>query len=178
MATKHSQAQRLAAEAAQPQPYARGTRGGSITGAYRMQPDDLPGGRYLGTIHGVITQGVEALTPLAHIAGLARPLALAPEDVDALVRLSGSPFASDWVGRKVEVRAVRIDGQRVVRLYAPGAAALPVDQPVRPAPPRRGLRTALGFILILALGLLGVYLVEQGPALWSLLQDMLASIGR
>jgi len=178
MSTKSSQAQRLAAEAAQPQTYARGERSEIITSAYRMQPADLPAGEYLGTIHGVTTQGVEALTPLAHIEGLAKPLALAPEDVAVLVRLSGSPFASDWVGRKVELRVVRVDGQRVVRLYVPGSAALPVDQPPKPAPRRRGLRTALGFVVILALALLAVYLVEQGPALWSLLQDMLASIGR
>lgn len=178
MSTKSSQAQRLASEAAQPQPYVRGERSAAITSAYRLQPDDLPVGQHLATIRGVTTQGVETLTPLAHIEGLTLPLALAPEDVDALVRMSGSPFASDWVGRKVELRVVRVDGQRIVRLYAPGAAGPPIDRPPRPAPRRRGLRTALGFVLILALALLAVYLVEQGPALWTLLQDMLSSIGR
>ncbi|HRW48034.1 MAG: hypothetical protein M9936_20615 [Caldilinea sp.] len=178
MSTKSTQAERIAAEAAQPRADARRPRGDVIATAYRLQPDDLPEGLYTGKIHAITTQGVEALTPLAHLEGLAKPLALEAEDVTTLVRTSGSPFTSDWIGCKVDVRVVRIDDRRVVRLYAPGEPAPPVDRPARPKPRRRGLRSALGFVLILALALLAVYLVEQGPALWTLLQDMLSSIGR
>ncbi len=178
MATKSSQAQRIAAEAAQPRADAQRARSEIMATAYRLQPDDLPNGFYTGKIHAITTQGVETVTPLVHLEGLARPLALDAEDVATLVRMSGSPFTSEWIGRTVEARAVRIDGQRVVRLYAPGAATLPIDRPAAPAPRRRGLRTVVGFLLILVLALLAVYLVEQGPALWTLLQDMLTSIGR
>lgn len=178
MSTKSSQAERIAAESAQPRVDTRRARGDAITAAYRLQPDDLPEGLYTGRVHAITTQGVEALTPLAHLEGLTKPLALGAEDVATLMRVSGSPFTSDWIGARVDVRVVRIDGRRVVRLYAPGESAPPVDRPARPKPRRRGLRSALGFVLILALALLAVYLVEQGPALWTLLQDMLSSIGR
>lgn len=178
MSTKQSQAQRIAAEAAQPGADARRPRGDAVATAYRLQPDDLPDGSFTGKIHAITTQGIEALTTLAHMERLAKPLALSAEDVATLVRMSGSPFTSEWIGRTVEVRAVHLEGQRTLRLYAPGEATPPVDRPARPAPRRRGLRTAVGFVLVLALALLAVYLVEQGPALWTLLQDMLSSIGR
>ncbi len=178
MSTKSSQAERIAAEAAQPRVDTRRARGDAITTAYRLQPDDLPEGLHTGKIHAITTQGVEALTPLAHLEGLTKPLALAAGDVATLMRVSGSPFTSDWIGVKVDVRVVRMDDRRVVRLYAPGEPAPPVDRPARPKPRRRGFRSALGIVLILTLALLAVYLVEQGPALWTLLQDMLSSIGR
>ncbi len=180
MADKTTQSARIAAEMANtPSRAAVSGRASAIADRYRLAPEELPGGRLVGRIQGIATQGVEALTTLAHIEGALKPLALGADDVEVLVRLTGSPFASDWVGVRVEARAVRIDGVRMVRLFAPGASGPPVDVPETPRPSRRkNIITALGILLIIAVALLAVYLVEQGPALWTLLQDMLSSIGR
>ena len=178
MSTKSTQAQRIAAEAAQMRGDEHKARGHVAVAAYRLQANDLPEGFTTAKIHAITAQGVEALTPLAHMEGIAKPLALDAEDVNTLMRMSGSPFTADWIGRTVEVRTVRRNGPHVLRPYAPGAPPPPVVQPAPPAPRRRGLRSAVGFVLILGLALLAVYLVEQGPALWTLLQDLLSSIER
>lgn len=180
MANKITQSQRIAAEAAHtPSSDVVSGRAVAIVDRYRLQPDDLPGGRVAGRIHGVSTQGVEALTSLAYIEGVTKPLALSGEDVERLVRMTGSPFASDWIGCKVEVRVVRSDGRREVRLFAPGMAGPPVDTPARPkGKRRRSLWTALAFLVIVLAALLLVYGVEQGPALWSLVEQSISSFGR
>lgn len=174
MTDKRTQAVRLAAEAAHTPAHATiSGRGVSTVERYRLQPDDLPGGEWEGRVHSVNTQGVEALTPLIYIEGLAKPLALSSDDVQTLVRMTGSPFAGDWIGCKVVVRAVRIDAQRVVRLYAPGMAGLPVDLPTVPRPRRRRRAwLALSLLLVLiALSVWLVYAVEQRALLWAFLQQ-------
>jgi len=180
MADKRTQSTRLAAETAHtPAHYKGGGRAVEVVARYRLQPDDLPGGEWEGRIHSVNTQGVEALTPLVFVEGLAKPLALSDDDVQTLVRMTDSPFAGTWIGHKVVVRAVRIEGQRVLRLYAPGAAGLPVDVPLLPRPKRRK-RSWLALSLLLALIALSVWLVyavEQRALLWAFLQQAVATPG-
>lgn len=180
MANKTDQAKRLAAENLHtPSSDEITGRAASVVGRYRLQPDDLPGGCHAGQIHSINTQGVEALTPLVYITGLAKPLALSETDVQTLVRMSDSPFSSDWIGRMVEVRAVRMDGERRLRLYAPGAADLSVDES---SPPHRRQRTALLgalFALIVAVSAMLIVFTEQIAALWTLLEETIPSfLGR
>lgn len=180
MTDKRTQAARLAAETAHtPTQSAVQGRAVSIVTRYRLQPDDLPGGRWEGRIHSVNTQGVEALTPLVFIEGLTKPLVLSTDDMQALLRMTDSPFANDWIGYKVEVRTVRLDGQRVLRLYAPGMDGLPVDIPVTPRR-QRSKRIWLALSLLLALIALSVWLVyavEQRTLLWTFLQQAVTAPG-
>ncbi|HAJ37598.1 MAG TPA: hypothetical protein DCL15_18170 [Chloroflexi bacterium] len=180
MTDKRTQALRLAAESTHtPARSAISGRAVSVIERYRLQPDDLPGGEWEGRIHSVNTQGVEALTPLAFIEGLAKPMALSDEDMHTLLRMTDSPFANDWIGCKVVVRAVRIDAQRVLRLYAPGMVGLPVDIPVAASRPRHR-RPWLAVSLLLALIALSVWLVyavEQRTLLWAFLQQAVTTPG-
>lgn len=175
MANKIAQSQRITAEMRHAPPTEEvAGRAVSLMARYRLQPDDLSGGRYTGRIHSIKTQGVEALTALAYITGLAKPLSLSGRDVETLVRMSDSPFTVDWIGHTVEVRVVELDGQRSLQLFAPGAAdfagaALPMSRP-----PQRPLLTAATFIAILMVAALLVLLAEQGAALWSLLEELIA----
>jgi len=178
MSTKHTQAQRIAAEVTQ-------TRGDGHNGrsrvpmlAYRLQADDLPEGSLTAKIHAVTSQGVEVPTTLAHLEGFTKPLTLDAEDMNTLMRMTGSPFAADWIGCTVEVRSVRCEGQYVLRLSVPGAPGAPAARLATPKPRRHRLRSAAGFVLILILALLAVYLAEEGTVLWTVLQDMLSSIER
>jgi len=180
MTDKRTQAVRLAAEATHtPAHAAVSGRAVSVIERYRLQPDDLPGGEWEGRIHSVNTQGVEALTPLVFIEGLAKPLALSADDMQTLLRMTDSPFASDWIGCKVVVRAVRINAQRVLRLYAPGMAGLPVDLPAAPRPRRRRRAwLALSLLLtLIALSVWLVYAVEQRTLLWAFLQQAVTTPG-
>jgi len=174
MAEKASQSVRIAAEAANTPPYsAVSGRAVGVVERYRLQPADLPSGLWEGRVHSITTQGVEALTTLAFVEGLAKPLALHDDDVQTLVRLTDSPFAGDWIGCKVVVRAVRCDGERVLRLYAPGAAAPPVDV-LAPPRPRRRKHTWSVLVFLLALVALSVWLiyaVEQRTLLWTLIEQ-------
>ncbi|MFN3983607.1 MAG: hypothetical protein ACK4SA_24825 [Caldilinea sp.] len=176
MANKVAQAKRLAEENLHtPSLDEIAGRAASVIGRYRLQPDDLPSEGYVGQIHSINTQGVEALTPLVYITGLAKPLALSEIDVQTLVRISDSPFSSDWIGRTVEVRAVRMDGERRLRLYAPGAVSWPIDEP---SPPYRRQRTALIgalFVLIVAITAMLIVFTEQIVALWTLLEEAITS---
>lgn len=180
MADKTTQAMRLAAEAAHtPAPHTWRGRAAGVVGRYRLQPDDLPGGRWEGRIHSINTQGVEALTSLLFIEGLAKPLALHGDDVETLVRMTGSPFPGDWIGGKVEVRAVRIAGERVLRLYAPGAVAPPVDLPAPPRPKRRRrpwlvLAIVLLLVVLAAAGWL-FFFAEQQALLWTFVEQTFIS---
>jgi hypothetical protein len=177
MTNKTAQAQRIAAEMQHTPPAEEiAGRAASLIAHYRLQPDELPDGRHTGRIHSLNTQGVEALTPLAYITGLAKPLPLTEGDVETLVRMSDSPFANDWIGRTVEVRVVSIDGQRVTRLFAPGAVAPPVAPLSAPRTNRRPLLTAVGFVLLLVATALLVLLTEQGVVVWSLLEELFATL--
>lgn len=177
MANKTAQAKRLAAENLHtPSSDEIAGRATSVVGRYRLQPDDLAGGRHIGQIHSINAQGVEALTPLVYITGLAKPLALSKADVQTLVRMSDSPFSSDWIGRTVEARAVRIDDARVLRLYAPGAAGLPVDAPSSPRhSDRRQALAATLFVVLAAVAALLLVFAEQAAALWTLLEQTIQS---
>ncbi|HHY54832.1 MAG TPA: hypothetical protein GYA08_05290 [Chloroflexi bacterium] len=180
MADKSTQAARLAAEVTHtpPQSAVQG-RAVSVVTRYRLQPDDLPNGQWEGRIHSVNTQGVEALTPLIFIEGLTKPLVLSADDIQTLLRMTDSPFASDWIGCKVVVRAVRVDGQRVLRLYAPGMAGPPVDMPVAPRRrhPRRLWLTLSLLLALIALSVWLVYAVEQRTLLWTFLQQAVTTPG-
>lgn len=180
MADKRTQSARFAAERAHTPMHDRVSgRAVEVVAHYRLQPDDLPGGQWEGRIHSVSTQGVETLTPLVFVEGLTKPLALSDDDVQTLMRMTDSPFAGEWVGRRVVLRAVRSDGARVLRLYAPGAAGLPVDVPLLPRPKRRK-RSWLALSLLLALIALSVWLVyavEQRALLWAFLQQAVATPG-
>lgn len=178
MTDKRTQAMRLAAEAMHtPAHSVVSGRAVSVIERYRLQPDDLPGGEWEGRIHSVNTQGVEALTPLVFIEGLAKPLTLSAEDMQTLLHMTDSPFASDWIGCKVVVRAVRIDAQRVLRLYAPGMASLPVDLPAAPRPRRRAWLTLSLLLALIALSVWLVYAVEQRTLLWTFLQQAVTTPG-
>ncbi len=176
MVNKAAQSQRIAAEV-QNAPSAEDVAGraASIVGRYRLQPDDLPGRRHVGRLHSINTQGVEALTPLAYITGLTKPLPLSDRDVETLVRMSDSPFAGDWIGRTVELHVVESDGTRSVRLFAPGSVAVPFA--VRPASndAHRPLLTAAALIAILIVAALLVLFAEQGAVVWSLLEELFAT---
>lgn len=177
MVNKAAQADRLVAEMRHtPSAEEVAGRAASVVGRYRLQPDDLPAGRHTGQIHSINAQGVEALTPLVYISGLNKPLALSEADVQTLVRMSDSPFSGDWIGRTVEVRTVRIDNARMLRLYAPGAAGLPVDTPPPPAHAgkRQALLSAL-FVVVVAVAALLLVFAEQVASWWTLLEQAIAS---
>lgn len=180
MANKAAQAQRLDAEMRHaPSAKEITGRATSVIRRYRLQPDDLPTGRHIGQIHSINTQGVESLTPLVYISGLTKPLALSGADVQTLVRISNSPFSTDWIGHTVEVHAVRIDNTRVLRLAAPGATDLPVDIPMSPRRNHRRqlLFTAL-FVVAVAVATLLLIFVEQAAAVWTLLEQTIQSFLR
>lgn len=165
MARKISQAQRVAAEQSQ-----RSAKVPDIVETrYRLQPEDLTYVRRM-QIRAVTSQGIESVTPLLHLDGAPKPLALTPDDIRTLVLLTGSPVYNEWPGHEVELRIVRRGDRHVIGIFAPGTRV--VDEPlVQAPPPRRRLSTAVLFLLFLAAAALSVYLVEQGPALWTSLQE-------
>jgi hypothetical protein len=102
MSSKIGQSERIAAEMQfAPSPEDIAGRAAWIVNRYRLQPLDLPEGRFVGQIHSVNTQGLDTLTPLVYIAGLSKPVALSEADVQTLVRFSGKPFCQglDWPHR-------------------------------------------------------------------------------
>lgn len=162
MPQKDQQAQRLAAEAAQqhtiPTPV--------MDVRYRLRPEDIPGGQIKAVVRTVTRQGVEKVVPVVHFAGLGRPLLLDDANLEAMLRITGSPLAADWPGHTLLLRVVPEEGRLRIRL-------LPMDMPPPVAKPdavpaaamfsAANLRAALIFLLVLAAALAVVYLVENAP---------------
>lgn len=184
MSNKIAQAERIAAEMQHTlSPQTIAGRAEWIVQRYRLQPSDLPDGRHVGEIHSVNTQGLDALTPLVYITGLSKPVALSEADVQALVRLSGSPFAGDWIGLKVAICAVEESGpggERVqaVRLFAHEAEAMHFrrSSPTEPGKPSGWLM--VGVALLVALLAFWVLTMEQGISWEALLEQAASWLGR
>ncbi len=68
--------------------------------AYRLHPRDLDEQR-TATIRRVTYEGVEALRPVLHFEGVAKPLVLSVEQGRALMRLTGESLCERWIGHEV-----------------------------------------------------------------------------
>lgn len=184
MSSKIGQSERIAAEM-QHAPSLEDTAGRAawIVNRYRLQPSDLPEGRFVGQIHSVNTQGLDALTPLVYIAGLSKPVALSEADVQTLVRLSGSPFACDWIGLTVAFGVVEeaIPGRehrQVVRLFVPGAEAAFLRRSSPAAHRRQPVGLIVGLAVLLALLAFSMLMMEQRVTLEAFLEQVASWVGR
>lgn len=148
---RRAQAKRIAAE---PQPGSDLERLSASMYRHCLTPADLPEGYHIGKVRRVRICGVETLTLLAEITGLARPLRLSDQDRAWLVRASGSVVYSDWVGQQVAVR-VQPSGVQLGELSAPRVLPLPSWRS-----PAIWLVLLVGMLVVLA-----VMLVEQ-QAIW------------
>lgn len=184
MSSKIGQSERIAAEMqCAPSPENIAGRAVWLVNRYRLQPSDLPEGRFVGRIHSVNMQGLDTLTPLVYIAGLSKPVALSEADVQTLVRLSGSPFAWDWIGLTVAVCVVEesIPGgehRGAVRLFVPGAEATFSRRSSPAAHCRQPTRLIVGLAVLLALLVLSMLMIEQGVTLEALLEQVASWVGR
>jgi|GEM_PF-1489834 len=184
MSSKIGQSERIAAEM-QHAPSLEDTAGRAawIVNRYRLQPSDLPEGRFVGQIHSVNTQGLDALTPLVYIAGLSKPVALSEADVQTLVRLSGSPFACDWIGLTVAVCVVeeRVSGgeyRQTMRLFVPGAEVGLLRRSSPTVHRRQPTGLIVGLAVLLALLVFSMLMMEQGITPEALLEQIASWVGR
>ena len=136
---------------------------------YRLLPADLNGRARQVMIKAVTFEGVEQFTPLLHFEGVARPLALDPEQRIAMAQLARSTLTADWVGVALVLRPVRanegdtiallpLDATGGQRVSAAGGWASPgAAQPET----RRSWRPLLLLLALLALAFAAAYLVEN-----------------
>ncbi|BAM01207.1 MULTISPECIES: hypothetical protein [Caldilinea] len=184
MSSKIGQSERIAAEMQfAPSPEDIAGRAAWIVNRYRLQPLDLPEGRFVGQIHSVNTQGLDTLTPLVYIAGLSKPVALSEADVQTLVRFSGSPFARDWIGLTVAVGVVEEttpggEHRQAVRLFVPGAEAAFLRRSSPAAHRRQPAGLIIGLAVLLALLAFSMLMMEQGGTLEALLEQVASWAGR
>ena len=148
---RRAQANRIAAE-----PQRRSNLDLFSASMYRhcLTPADLPEGYHFGKIRRVRVCGVETLTLLAEITGLAKPLRLSDQDRAWLVQASGSVVYSDWVGQQVAVHVLS-SGVQLGEVSAPRSFPLPSWRS-----PAIWLVLLVGMLVVLA-----VMLVEQ-QAIW------------
>jgi hypothetical protein len=184
MSSKIGQSERIAAEMQfAPSPEDVAGRAVWIVNRYRLQPSDLPEGRFVGQIHSVNTQGLDTLTPLVYIAGLSKPVALSEADVQTLVRLSGSPFAWDWIGLTVAVCVVKEsapgeESRQTVQLFAPGAEVGLLRRSSPTAHRRQPTGLIVGLAVLLALLAFSMLMMEQGGTLETLLEQVASWVGK
>lgn len=143
---------------------------------YRLTPADLNGRARQVMIKAVTFEGVERFTPLLHFEGVARPLALDPEQRIDMAAVAHSTLAADWVGVALVLCPVRSDEGETIALLpldATGRRAAPEPgwTPRRDVQqgPRRSLRPVLILLALLALAFAAAYLVENMGSLTNLL---------
>lgn len=164
MADKSTQSLRIASEAAHAQQDRRATVvRPRLSAAIVCQPEDLPGGPGQGTSIASTPQGVEALTSLVFVEGLAKPLAVGRECPNIGAH-DEQPLCGGLNRCKVELRAVRVSSTRLVRLYAPGHGRTTggCTSTASCHAPQRPWRALMLFLLAVALIAGLVYAVERG----------------
>jgi hypothetical protein len=129
-----------------------------------LTPADLPEGYHIGKVRRVRVCGVETLTLLAEITGLARPLRLSDQDRAWLVRASGSVVYSD--------RVWATGGRACAAIWrAAGGVVGPEGSCRSWRSPAIWLAILVGMLVVLA-----VVLVEQ-QAIWGpWLEQLLAAL--
>jgi hypothetical protein len=146
---------------------------------YRLTPADLNGRARQVMIKAVTFEGVEQFTPLLHFEGVARPLALDPEQRIDMAAVAHSTLTADWVGVALVLYPLRGDEGETIALLPLDAAGRrsapePGWTPRRDAEPgrpggSRSLRPLLILLALLALAFAAAYLVENMPSLSNLL---------
>lgn len=159
------QAERLEAERRHaPQPLAH-----VIDQRYRLQPADLPPGGLQAEVLRVTKQGVEAVIPMLHLRGVARPLLLDDVNVQRMTALAGSPLHENWTGVPVALRVENEPVGPVIRLFSPDATKAENTRAGAASARRSQLRAALVLLLVLAVAFGAVYMVENWVMVLSLL---------
>jgi hypothetical protein len=143
---------------------------------YRLQPDDLHGVHLRVVIGAVTLQGLEDFAPVLHFAGSpAKHLVLDEELRRELIHITQSSLVNDWIGRTVELRSVRQDGDVRIGLTAPGRPNTLDVHLFRLYKWRSQQAGAFGQILLLILALmlilLAVSFVENSAQLWETVLD-------
>lgn len=136
---------------------------------YRLSVADLNGRPRQVMIKAVTFEGVEQFTPLLHFEGVARPLALDPEQRIQMAGIARSTLTADWVGVALVMRPARgnegetiallpldASGRNAPRALPPDSMADRVAQPAQ-----RSLRPLLILLALLALAFAAAYLVEN-----------------
>jgi hypothetical protein len=122
---------------------------------YRLQADDLHGATFHVVIQGITFQGLEDLAPVLHFAGAPAKHLVLDEDLRReLIAMTQSSLFDDWIGRTVELRPVRQDGDVRIRLTAAGRPGILDAHWLRLRNWRRQQMRAYGQILLLIAALI------------------------
>jgi hypothetical protein len=147
---------------------------------YRLQPADLGGVNarpHRATVRFVGMQGIEKPAPVLHFQGIAKPLILDAANVTAMAALAGSPLQRDWLGKDVVLAIVgQSDEENIpaIRLFAPDDPALAGFQRksiqaeharTRSIYLRQAMRSAVVFLVLLAIAYGVVYVIDNWAAL-------------
>ena len=129
---------------------------------YRLQSIDLQGVPVQVVITAVSFQGLEELAPVLHLAnGSFKRLALAPEQREALIRVTQSTLCTDWVGCQIALYPGIAQTPADVVIVSPGALRQR-QWPILRAPPQAStLKRAIWPLVLVSLALLFVFLLER-----------------
>lgn len=137
-------------------------RSQAIYERYRLNPSDLPARNVPVTISRVSYQGLEQLTPVLHLAEFpTKPLALNRQQCAALIEVTQSTMAENWIGQIILLRLEPKVTPPVIVIAAP----LPTQTPLAVAQRRPALTgrfwSTLLLLLVLAAAFGAVYLLEH-----------------
>ena len=143
---------------------------------YRLQPQDLGGQPRPVLVRNVTLEGLEALTPLVHFEGMARPLALDVEQRMQIAEIARSNLLVDWIGLPLILSPERNGAFDTIRLRSAQS------QRARPLPlassgwttARHNRRRILHVLLITLLLIAAFYAVSLIDSMGAL--DQLPSI--
>jgi hypothetical protein len=145
---------------------------------YRLQADDLHGATLHVVINAITFQGLEDLVPVLHFADAPAKHLVLDEDLRReLIAMTQSSLFHDWIGRTVELRPVRQDGDVRIRLIAAGRPGILDAHVLRLRRWSRQQMRAYGQILLLIAALIlllaAVSFVENSERLLQTVLDYL-----
>jgi len=148
-----------------------------IDDRYRLKPADIGRAILRVTIRNVSLQGVETLCPVLHLGEFPnKRLVIDSTQCQVLIRLTGSPLFTDWIGQQIDLKTITDEGQAKITVSAPQAEKW--LWPSAPSPARATPRHQLGpSLLLLSLLLLifsAAYALDNGSALWQFVAHFLA----
>lgn len=143
---------------------------------YRLKPADV-GPTTRVTIKNVSLQGVEQLRPVLHLAEFpTKRLVIDSTQCEALIRLIGSPFLTDWIGHQVDLTTITAEEQTRIMIGASSPARWPWQQAgaLVQANNHQPIWTSILLLIVLLLIFSAAYALDNGDMIGALIKHFLA----
>jgi hypothetical protein len=136
---------------------------------YSLKPTDVGRATFRVTIKNVSLQGVEELSPVLHLNEFPnKRLVIDRIQCQALIRLTGSPLFTGWIGQQIDLTTVTNAGRTAIVIGAPQPENWLWNRASAPA--NDGVRsqwwTSLLLFIILVLIFSAVYVLDNGDTVW------------